>query len=162
MIDQHDSYRCALCRRPIHETEGALCVVCRWQRMCEQEAQREQELADDLVGVAPLLAEHPKMIALWYAVKGGLISDWESGEPHHAFMQTNAEEGIYHRNQRWDAVYTAALAAKDVPLADPDLTDSPWDALAQTHPRLAVGILRLRLMRCYGVRRGTEHDHGAA
>ncbi len=104
--DQHDRqpYLCVVCQRPIHPSEGALCVVCREQRR----AQRRVRL-DTLYRVRE---RYRRLCVLRDLVTSGVYSDWPSGYPDHAWM---ARETLAPDLRRLDirmAVFLAGLGVE--------------------------------------------------
>lgn len=106
LTDQRDSYLCSICQRPIHPSEGALCVVCREQR-------REQRRArlDTLMRVRE---RYRRLCVARDLVTRGVYSDWPSGYPDHAWIAKETRDTAL-RQRRLDirmAVFLAGLGVE--------------------------------------------------
>lgn len=109
MIDHsQEPYLCSLCKRPIHPTEGALCVVCR--HLNRERRHRERSMR-------AILAEHPRLGVMWALVRSGVYNDWPSDYPQHAYMQTQPA-GRKPDQVRWETELAVLLGMMDVQLDD--------------------------------------------
>src|SRR5690349_4298505 len=98
--DLQEPYLCVVCQRPIHPSEGALCVVCREQRR------------------AAILSEYPMLTTIRILAACGVprYSDWPEDTHHdHVTLQTRRRVG---RAAGWTAELIALLSRLDVWLDD--------------------------------------------